>query len=81
MPYANLSRNLKGLIKVNFHDATKSETLLHELVLVGLNIGGNVFIWKCLLPERKILAVVIFLATVIAVCLLAERWHIDLSTL
>lgn len=79
MPCANSLRNLKGPIKANIHSATMSETLFHELVLVGLNIGSNVFIWKCLLPERKVLAVLIFAGIVIAVYLLALRWHIDLS--
>lgn len=57
------------------------EGIFHELVLVGINVGGNVVIWRYLLPDRKLLAIFVFVALIIIVYLLAKRWQVDLTYL
>jgi hypothetical protein len=56
-----------------------AESNFYELVLIGLNIGGNVLIWHYLWPDRKCLALFMFVATIIMVLTLAKRWQIDLT--
>ncbi|ESS73245.1 hypothetical protein MGMO_29c00160 [Methyloglobulus morosus KoM1] len=56
-----------------------TESVLHELVLIGLNIGGNVLVWHYFGPERKWIGLLLLVATIVSVFLLARRWQIDLT--
>jgi len=58
-----------------------TESIFHELLLIGLNIGGNVLVGHYCLPERKWIGLLLFVATIVSVFWLARRWQIDLTYL